>query len=282
MNAVAQLSAVHVAAVVSNLPALPEIVLELLATIDQETASIDYLAGRLSRDQVLSAKVLRLANSSFYGFPGRVASVRDAMVVLGIRVVRSLVTAAGIAQRLPKPPAGQPAANEIWRHAFATATCARAIASAQSLDLEAAFTAGLIHDLGRLVLLVHFPAAYQAVREGARSDGSFLAEAERRVLGIDHAEVGYELALRWRLPEAIGVAVRDHHQTANASAASLADVVHVADVLVHALDLEASTDECVPPIDVGAWKRLAMTPERLPGLFKAIEGAWHDAELLTD
>lgn len=282
MNTEARLSAVHVAAVVNNLPALPEIVLELLSTIDQETVSIDYLAGRLSRDQVLSAKVLRLANSSFYGFQGRVGSVRDAMVVLGIRVVRSLVTAAGIARSFPKLPADQRSASEIWHHAFATATCARAIAGAQGLDAEAAFTAGLIHDLGRLVLLIHFPDAYRCVSESARVNGIFLAEAERRVLGIDHAEVGYELALRWRLPESISVAVRDHHQTVEASAKSLADAVHVADALVHGLDLEASMDECVPPIHQAAWARLAMTPERIAALFKIAEDAWSDAAILTD
>lgn len=281
MKATTRLSAAEVAAVVRDLPALPEIVTSLVDAIGRETVSIDQLTARLSRDQGLSAKVLRLANSSFYGFQGRVASVRKALVVLGVSALRSVVTVAGIVGSFPTLPRDHPIAG-IWRHAFATASCARAIAVTQRLDAEAAFTAGLIHDLGRLVLVMHCSHAYDPVLRTGPSHGRCLAEVERDLLGVDHAEVGAALALRWRLPDEVAIAVRDHHQPLPGDIVSLADVVQVADAIVHALDAEAGVDECVPLLESPAWDRLALSRDRLCALLDLAETAWREADTLSE
>lgn len=249
---------------VAKLPPLPEAVTAMLRALDNHNASIDECAELLRRDQALAARLLRLANSAFYGVPGRVASVHDAINLIGLRSLRSLVTTAGLTLQFDGHHSADFDLPVFWRHTVATAFAARAMAAQRGLDEELAYTAGLLHDVGRLALAAHFPRAYAAVLRAARESGQGGCRLEHAVMDTDHAEVGAAVALHWHLPVGVVEVIAQHHTPpAHSPACSLVDVVHVADALSHGLGFVH--DGCAhggPSVAPGPWQRVGL--DRMP------------------
>ena len=261
---------------VGKLPSLPAVVVELLESMDDDGAGMQQLAAKLSRDQALVAKVLRVANSSFYGLQGKVDSIADAVVVLGLRGVRTLATAAAVTNVFASTTSDDYDFRLFWRHSIATALCAREIAIALRLNEGNAFTAGLLHDIGRLALASCFPRHFAAVIACRKAGDITWRQAEQQVLGLDHAELGQMLTERWRFPVAMSSAIGAHHTPAHAGDPLVA-VLHVADVLAHALDLAGDTSGQVPPIDQSAWELLDMSENRWHELFARVESQFASA-----
>ncbi|HJW01688.1 MAG TPA: HDOD domain-containing protein [Azospira sp.] len=261
----------QVLASVRQLPSLPAVVMELLESVDKEDVNADELARKISLDQALAAKALKVANSPFYGMPSKVATIQDATVILGLRNVRSLVTAAAVTGAFPDVANSWFEPRLFWQHCVGVALCARVLAAEAGLSEDGAFTAGLLHDLGRLVLVTGFPEQYHQVSIYQNRHDCFLPAAERDVLGLDHAAVGRALAERWRFAPAIQEAVAFHHAPEETVADSLAGVVHVADILAHALDLCPRSDELVQPLSAVAWNRLGIPWPRLKVLLAQVE-----------
>jgi len=242
-----------------ELPSLPQVIIDLQAAMSREDVSIDAIADTVSLDQALAAKALRVANCSFYGVPGRVVSIRQAIGMLGLRSVSTVLTIAAVSQSIPRPSCPGFDLERYWRHSVAVALCARNIARALRLDADVAFTAGLLHDLGRLALASQVPASLaEALRKRDELDCTML-EAERAVLGTDHAALGSQVAARWHFGAAIVDAIRLHHEPPAAAQATMMDVIHIADGMAHALDLAGDPNEMVPPLDPTAWNRTGLT-----------------------
>jgi putative nucleotidyltransferase with HDIG domain len=272
-----QLSLDQIAAGVGQLPSLPVVVMQLLASFEQEQADTADIARRIAQDQALTVKVLRVANSSFYGMQGKIASIQDAMVVLGFRNVRTLVLAASVVGSFPAVQGGWFDQKVFWKHGLAVALAARSYASAAGVNPEHAFTAGLLHDVGRLVLVTCFPEHYRAVVTARAGRDAYLSAIEHEVLGVDHAQVGAVLAERWKFSPQITDAVKLHHAAGKPETPLLATLVHLADVTAHGLDLAGEVDPIVPLLDELAWKRLNIGwPEykkRLADIEKQHQGA---------
>lgn len=235
------------------LPPLPSVVLDLIASFGQEELSAAQVAAKISRDPALTAKTLRLANSSFYGRGRQVGSVAEAITVLGLRTVRAVAMAAGLSGSFRRQPGFDQ--DAFWRHSFGSALCAQALADElRRDDGDLAFTVGLLHDIGALALASLFaPAHAEVVQWRRREDGSS-ADAERAVLGIDHAEVGGLIAQQWNFAPAIVDAIRQHHApAATADQVTLAGIAHVADAIAHALGLAGDADEAVPTLALPVW-----------------------------
>jgi putative nucleotidyltransferase with HDIG domain len=259
---------------VRELPAWPQAALDALQALHDEHTSSQRCAELINRDQGLVARTLRLANSAFYGVPGRVAHTRDAVHLLGRRNLGSAITMATLTQQFPQAQgAGLPLAR-FWRHALATALVARDLARHLQAPAETAFTAGLLHDIGRLALAVHFPAQVAALGRARLQPAQDLTAGdvlERQVTGLDHAAVGALVAARWNFPADVAQAIAQHHAPGPAERASLCDTVHVADAMAHALDLADDGDECVPDLDPAAWQRLALPTPVVLAIFKDTE-----------
>ncbi len=146
-----------------ELPSLPQVVLDLQAALAREDVSLDTVAETVSHDQALAAKTLRIANCSFYGVPSRIVSIRQAIGVLGLRSVSTLLVAAAVSDRFPRIVCAGFDLERYWRHSVAVALCAREIARLVRIDTDAAFTAGLLHDLGRLALASQLPESLKRV-----------------------------------------------------------------------------------------------------------------------
>lgn len=247
---------------VRDLPALPAAVLELLEMLGRDDIEASALAAKISLDQALTAKTLRLANSSFYGVSRHVTSVTDAIAVLGLRTVRVVVTAAALTGSF-KPPACEGFEfKDFWRHAVSNAVGAKLVATAIGADAEAAFTAGLLHDIGQLVLASGFPERFAQVLAHQASDDTDLRDSELALLGIDHTAVGALVAEHWRFPKPIVEAIRDHHTPpARSGAVELVHIVHVADKFVQAMELGGREGDAVRTRCHDAWIGMGLTAE---------------------
>lgn len=257
---------------VHALPALPQAALDALAALRDDESSAEHCGTLLGRDQAIAARVLKLANSAFYGVTGRVGSVRDAVLLLGRRPLISVLTVAALSGQFdPKRCPGFDFAG-FWRHAIGVALTTRALARLSGEDQDLAFTTGLLHDIGRLVLATQFNAPYAAVA-AAMAHHDHPVSAEREVLGTDHVEAGGLVAAHWRFPPPVVAALLGHHAPAadEGGKASLADLLHVADAAVHALDLAGADAESVPLVDAASWQRVAVPDKEWLTIFAATE-----------
>jgi putative nucleotidyltransferase with HDIG domain len=256
---------------VRDLPAKPQALAQLQSLLQHDDVSNDDLATAILRDPALAARTLRLANSSLYGLAGRVKSVRDAIGVLGLRNLGMLLTAAAIGSQLR--PAACPAFDRVahWRHGVATGLCASALAVELRLDRDAAFTAGLLHDMGRLAMACVAGNELAKVYELHALQDESLLVLERRCFGTDHAAFGAQVAEHWHFGGAIVDAIRLHHAPPPASRPSLVDAVHVANAVVHALDLNALRNERVPALDPTVWNRLDLSDDSCLKMFERVE-----------
>lgn len=265
---------------INALPTLPSVASELLGAFDDDDADIATLARRIAADQVLAARTLRVANSAFYGLQGKINSIQEAIVVLGFRAVRSLVISAAAVCALSTLKSGQEFdIRRFWRHSIGTAVAARHLAQlAQQAghNPESAFAAGLLHDLGQLVLAVTFPKHYSAVLAWRARNKTLLITAEESVLAFTHADAGRLLAARWKLPEVIAESISLHHKPDETTADSLAGIIHVANALAHGLGLADDPEELVPPVSDLAWGRLNLSWAQLPPVLARIESEFGD------
>lgn len=268
-----------VVANLEKLPALPEVVMDLLDYLQQANVDAGKVAQKIARDPALAARLLRVANSSFYGLQGRVATVNDALVVLGLRAARALVTAAAVINHIETLADGGDR-RAFWRHSGATALCARSLARLTGANPEGAYTAGLLHDIGRIALLVRFPGECRNVRAWRDRQDAYLLDAEREVLGFDHAQVGGALARLWKFPPEIEIAIAGHHTPAEQPATSLSDIVHVADILAHALDFFGAEDDPIPCLSHLVWRRLGLDWIQIKQLLAEVDRQRDDVDLV--
>jgi putative nucleotidyltransferase with HDIG domain len=253
-----------------KVPPLPGAVLELLRSLDDEDINTAALAKKIGQDPLLSARVLKIVNSPFYGVTGLVASLPEAVMVLGFSNLRSLAMAASLTAGFPMHGQGDADPRRLWRHSFCCALCAQALAQTAKVDAGQAFTAGLLHDIGRIALLAAFPERFAAVLETSRQQGIGFDAAEQATLGFSHAAFGARLLERWRLPAMLAHAVEFHHAPDTEPTRRLTDLVCAADIFAHGIvrgDLEQMISSTDPN---GAFIRIGLTRAQCPGLLSKV------------
>jgi len=254
-----------------DLPSLPAVVMELLTSIDQEEVDISVLAKKVSHDQALTAKTLRLANSSLFGLQVKVTTIQQAMTFLGFQTTRNLITAAAVTGCFAQGRCPGFDHKAFWRHSIATAACCKMLARRVHFNQDVAFTAGLMHDIGRLVLISTFPLEYQQVIDHQRRTDAYLLDAERDVMGVDHVIAGVALADHWNFSDTMKMAIACHHDPDAPDAGLVATIVHVANAIVHALDLAGDEADVVPAVCSAAWTALGLTEEAYLHVFRETE-----------
>lgn len=248
-----------------RLPAIPAVVQEVVASLTTNIG-LDELAGKIGRDQALTARLLRVANSSFYGFPRKVTSLHDAVVVMGLAGVRSMALSIGFVHAFPDHGSGPLDRTEYWKRCFRIASYAKAIAKCVRQPQEVAFTAGMLHDIGQLILATCLPEQYAEAAARAQAGGGDLIAAEEAVLGFHHGELGAEAARRWNFPPEIEQAIRDCHGPRNEDLPSLSEIICMA-IRFDRGNSPASILEAMPPpwreaAGPDAGKLIAAMPDR--------------------
>ena len=221
-----------------KLPSMPKVVQELIASLVKEDIDIGTLVDKVKQDQALSARVLQMANSSAYGSSQKVGSIDKAVTMIGLSALRSVVIASGMSRSIAKVEGVDLTA--FWRYAQICAAVARAFGKREGVNPEFAYTAGLMHRLGQLIIIMAYPAAARQLTRPNGPSGRALMTVEESLIGIDHAQAGAELAIRWQFPEEIANAIRWYAEPLNPAAAPLAAVIAVATHIT--AELEAKTD----------------------------------------
>ncbi len=237
---------------IDRLPSLPSIAARLIDVVNSPESSADDAAELIEKDPALTTKILRLANSAFYGMPRSISSVSSAVVILGFNTIRSVALSATIVKMFPKGTGAAPFDYmRFWRHSIVSAMVARSIArrlfNFMMLDPEGAFCAGLLHDIGRLIFQQYVPEDCVGACELARTRAIPLIEAEMEVMGITHARIGSILADKWALPIDLENALVFHHEPqAATSGKELVATIHLADIICHAIDVDLWDGEVAP------------------------------------
>jgi putative nucleotidyltransferase with HDIG domain len=232
------MNAQELVAKVKNLPPVPNAALRLIGLLDKADTENDDIVQAIRFDNVLTAKLLRACNSPYFGFSEPISSVDQAVLVLGhqqiLHIVLTLAFGSTMAVSLPGYAAESCA---LWQHSLTTAMAAEVVANAGlevNVESSVAFTAGLLHDFGKLVVGQVIDAPLQAAIQGRMTDGLSRVAAEHEILGTDHAEVGACLLKSWNLPDEVVEAVANHHRPTLEPRPLLSAVVHVANWAAHA------------------------------------------------
>jgi putative nucleotidyltransferase with HDIG domain len=230
---------------IRQLPPLPDVVVRLLAASRDPNSDIREMVELVKLEPTLTGRVLRLCNSPYYGLPRTISSVREALVYIGADTLVNYVLAGCLSSYYSKPQRGYGLApGELWRHSVGCAIASQYLAGRQDeADRSIAFTAGLLHDVGKLLLNSHVEAEYDRIVGIVRERGVAFEEAEREVLGFNHAQAGAEVARAWRLPEPLIEAIEFHQEPERAEIAPrLAATVHLANILCVSFGIGLGSD----------------------------------------
>ena len=269
----------------TQLPPLPKVVSELMTYLQQDDIDTEQVVHLLNQDPSLVAHALRIANSPFHGLARQIGSMHEAMVVLGLRAVQTLVTTAAITTLFqPLQRQLQEAGYDqlrFWRHSLGAACCARELAHKLNANAELAYTAGLLHDLGKLVLAVNFPHHFQHIVHHSQEQQATWLTAERQLLGFDHADISAALAEHWQFPVALAEAIALHHTPEEHTAVILPGIVHLADIMAHALNLEKNDAPQVPRLSNVIWHRLGLSWDDFRQLLARVDAQCQDSNVLS-
>jgi putative nucleotidyltransferase with HDIG domain len=243
-----------------HLPTLPSAVARIIQAANDPGASAKKLTDIISIDQSFASKVLRLANSPYYGFAGKITTITQAVVVLGFSAVRNLAASLGVSKGFGYvKSSGIFDLDAFWSHSIATACAASVIGRRKHVGaklLEECFIGGLLHDIGKLFFVRYIPAEYSDCLRYARTEHCNVWLAEKATLGITHAEIGRQIALKWNFPADTIAMIAHHHEpaTARANMASVS-IVHAGNYVAKRLGLGSSGDSVEPELapEVDQW-----------------------------
>jgi HD-like signal output (HDOD) protein len=257
----------------STVYSLPLFYERLNEAINHPRCSTYDISRIITEDQGLTARLLRLANSPMFGCYADVDSITKAVTIIGTQQLRDLALAAsvmGIFRGIPEDLLNM---SSFWRHSIACGIIARILAVyRRESNVERLFVAGMLHDVGQVVLAAARPDVIRELLETQRDTGRFYLELERERLGLDHAELGGALLKKWKIPASIGEPVACHHNPGSAEQFRLETaLIHLADIICQAMELGQGAEYGVPPLDKAAWERLGLSPHVMGTVLKQSE-----------
>ncbi len=261
-----------------KLASLPQTLVELLDALEGEQSSASAIANIIGRDVSFSAKILQIVNSSFYGFPGRIDSLSRAVTIIGGRQLQMISMGISVMSIFSDMPDELLDMKSFWRHSISCGVLCKSLAGKFVVaNEERLFLGGLLHDLGRLIMLQEDPCAVTAAIWLAREKGVPLHKAEKELWGFDHNQLGAEFLQAWNFPVALVDCVRHHHLPQENDLD--ASIVHVADVIAHAALLGNSGVWQLPPVVSTVWEKINFSMSSLEELIRMAE--YQEKELVN-
>jgi HD-like signal output (HDOD) protein len=253
-----------------RLASFPDIYFQIMDVLNNPRSSSTHAAEVVSKDTSLTAKLLRVVNSPFYGFPARVDSIQRAVTLVGANELSLLSLGVSVVQYFQDIPPSLIDMKRFWKHSIAVGVFSRILAGLKpGLSEERFFLGGMIHDIGRLIILKNYPQLAGKTFALACSKPCLLFEAEREILGFDHAAAAGALLLAWKLPEGLANMVSLHHAPASPNNRNGvgATILHLADIMARVYSAQSLEAAFVPPLDQEAWSFLDIEPSVLVPAF---------------
>jgi len=264
----------HLIDVIDAVPPLPLVVSKVVAVAENPDSSALDLANIISEDTGLTAQVLKLINSSFYGFSRRISTVTESVILLGFEVITNIVIWIAVARQLGVKDSGILDRKRFWQHSLAAASAAKMLSRLVGYpNPEEAFVAGLLHDVGKILFDEYLPDEYASVVSRMHAGEQNELHAERQVFGTDHASVGQMLLKKWRIPQGYQLSARFHHAPLRCEAkistttGRLVGGVYLANVFAKLHGYACDAQTCVPAIDPRVWNLLDLGEEEAIRIF---------------
>lgn len=248
---------------IKELSTLPGVILKILEVMNNPVSDARDVEREIMEDPVITAKVLRVANSPFYGTDRDISTISQAVVLMGFAEVQNIALSVSIFSRFAEPTRMFDR-REFWEHCFATAIAAEALQRRVSAQTNEGFVAGLLHDIGRIVLDQYFPDEFREIATLAEAQKISLLEAERKILGVTHGDVGYWVTEQWNLPTILTDSILFHHSPFSCRESYvLTSIVHVADVISKAFGSYMTKEIPATSKDESAFRLLNLDSEKV-------------------
>lgn len=257
----------------STVYSLPLFYEKLNEAINHPRTSVNDIAGIITEDQGLTVRLLRLANSPLFGWFGKVDSINRAVTIIGTQQLRDLALAASVMGVFKGIPAELMDMSSFWRHSIACGIVARTLAVwRRETNVERFFVAGMLHDVGQLIMAAMVPDLVRTMVEQSRESVEPYFETEQKRLNFDHADAGGALLRSWKIPANIIDPVEFHHRPGRAEQYPLETcVVHISDIICQAMEYGRNAEWCVAPLHPPAWERLDAPLSMLATVLKQAE-----------
>ncbi len=258
---------------IRDLPTLPEVVLRVTEMVNNPRVSAKDIGKVIAHDQVLTARLLKLVNSSYYGFPSEITKITTAIVILGFNSIKQLLLSTAVFDLFGKDQIEGFDRVDLLRHTIATAIASRMIGRVMGYsDLEELFVAGLLHDIGKVVMDRYFHEEYRKILRRTLNEDITFYTAEQEVFDCDHTVLGQLLTRHWKLPEKLISIIANHHHPVSAGQYGReAAIVHFADILAKAKRIGSGGDKVMPELDPWSWEILALNPKTLETILAQLE-----------
>lgn len=258
---------------IDTLPTIPSTLKKLLTVIENPKVSLSEIGAFISNDPVLTSRVIKVVNSPVYGFPGRISSVNQALILLGLNVVKGMLLGVSVFEAMKKAMEG------LWEHSVGCAVTSKIIATKKGLgDVEEISVAGILHDIGKVALGLKFSDQYKGVIKTAIDKNTLIMDAERELFFITHADAGAWIGKRWNFPKSLLEIIEYHHKPHLSKNFTVQTaVVHLADILVRAKGFGFAGDYVIPLINPTAWQTLGITEQELKEILLEMEDSLTDS-----
>ncbi|MFO7802145.1 MAG: HDOD domain-containing protein [Desulfovermiculus sp.] len=255
-----------------GLQPMPDVILQLQEALIDPKCSAITLAEIVDQNTGLSNRLLKLFNSSFFGLPRKIDSIMEAVTIMGTNQFTMIVLAQTFRSMFKEISPPSMDMKKFWRHSMACAVAARTLGKIKGgMNIERLFLAGLLHDIGRIILRDQFPELMRQAQKNTEQGRKPLHIAEAEIIGMSHAWAGGMLLAEWKFPILLEHAVRYHHQPSHSLHLVETAMVHIADVLVHAWAMDWKNPECVPPLNTNSWEALNLEPPVLSSCIHQME-----------
>jgi len=245
---------------------LPIIFTRINEAVENPKSSFSEIGQIISGDSASSARLLKIVNSAYYGFSNKVETITHAITIIGTAQLRDLVLATAVIERFQGVPSKTIDMKSFWLHSISCGLAARILATYRhDRNPERFYVLGVLHDIGRLLMFLNIPDQMRKVIEMAEQEKISLYEAEKNIIGFNHAEMGGFLMEAWNLPGTFQTAINFSHDPSSTTPEYVTEtsILHVADLISHCMEHGSSGDRYVPPLDEEAWEKIGLRPSIL-------------------
>ena len=257
-----------------DLPPMHEVVMKAQEIMADPNSNVEDLAAIIETDQSIAIRILKLINSAHYGLSGKVSSIKQACSLLGLRALQEVIITAAVSKVLERELKGYEfESGELWLHSVATGFCSRILAEKKNRELaNDAYTGGLLHDVGKIILDPYVLERKAAFDDFMKDETKMVLDAEKAILGFDHAEIASDICRKWHIPENVTLAIQYHHYPSLSEGSELAHIVHAADYLVRLSGLGYEDDDLMYELEEGAREFLSFKQENFSAItFQVLE-----------
>lgn len=251
---------------IQDLPTLPDVVLHCNQLLNDENVLVDDLAKIIEEDQSITAKILRVVNSAFYGFPRKISSISQAVIILGFNIISNIMLSVSVFSSFSESKGSDLFdLAKFWKHSIGCGSTAKFIGEELNIAHSGeTFVAGLLHDLGKIILIQYFHNEFCQALEIAHNKNILIVEAEKEGLGISHSQIGRFLAEKWKLPQNLVDAITFHHDPSHSKIApELSSIIHLSDIICRGINIGNSGDNSIPEIDHYVWDKFGLESDMI-------------------